>query len=343
MPSLQHFVGIDIAAKTFMAAIFMAPAQPLQSAPAFSNNATGFESFHQWLHQAGVTPAASVLCLEATGVYGEALCYWFAAKGYQLAVEPPNKVKRAFPLKGHKTDAVDCRQIAEYAYRYVDELRFWQPRHEIIEQVSVLLATREQFVAQKTANQNALKALQRKVVQTPVANTAYQTQMTHLQEQIDVLEKEIQQLINQDGHFKHMVHLLDSIPGVGLLLAANLLTVTNGFTNAFTFNARQLASHAGICPYQIQSGASVYKKPRSPRHGPSRLRKLLHLAARSLRTHHAAFKRYFVQKFLEGKAKKLIINNIANRLLKIICAIMKTQKPYRANFISVNPILLKKA
>lgn len=343
MHSVQHFVGIDIAAETFTAAIFIAPAQPLQSAPAFSNNATGFERFHDWLRQAGVTPSHSVLCLEATGVYGEALCYWFAAKDYAVAVEPPNKVKRAFPLKGHKTDAVDSRQIAEYAYRYFDELRLWKPRQQLIEQISVLLATREQFVEQKTANRNALKALERKVVQTPVANTAYQTQITHLQEQIDRLEKEIQQLINQDDHFKQMVHLLDSIPGVGLLLAANLLTVTNGFANACTFNARQLASHAGICPYQVQSGSSVYKRPRSPRHGPPRLRKLLHLAARSLRTHHAAFKRYFVQKLLEGKAKKLIINNIANRLLKIICAIMKTQKPYRSNFISVNPMLLKKA
>ena len=343
MHAVQHFVGIDIAAENFTAAIFIAPEQPPQSPPAFLNNATGFEAFHDWLRQAGVTPSSSVLCLEATGVYGEALCYWFAAKGYAVAVEPPNKVKRAFPRKGHKTDAVDSRQIAEYAYRYVDELRLWKPRQEIIEQISVLLATREQFVAQKTANRNALKALQRKVVQTPVANTAYQTQIRHLQEQIDALEKEIQQLINHDGHFQHMVHLLDSVPGVGLLLAANLLTVTNGFTNAFTVNARQLASHAGICPYQVQSGSSVYKRPRSPHHGPSRLRKLLHLAARSLRTHHAAFKRYFVQKLLEGKARKLIINNIANRLLKIICAIMKTQKPYRANFISVNPTFLKKA
>lgn len=123
MHSVQHFVGIDIAAETFTAAIFIAPAQPLQSAPAFSNNATGFERFHDWLRQAGVTPSHSVLCLEATGVYGEALCYWFAAKDYAVAVEPPNKVKRAFPLKGHKTDAVDSRQIAEYAYRYFDELR----------------------------------------------------------------------------------------------------------------------------------------------------------------------------------------------------------------------------
>lgn len=290
-----------------------------------------------------MTPSHSVLCLEATGVYGEALCYWFAAKGYSLAVEPPNKVKRAFPLKGHKTDAVDSRQIAEYAYRYIDELRLWKPRQELIEQISALLATREQFVQQKTANRNALRALERKVVQTPVATTAYQTQISQLQKQIDALEKEIQHLINQDGHFKQIVQVLDSIPGVGLLLAANLLTVTNGFTNPCTFNVRQLASHVGICPYQIQSGSSIHQRPRSSQQGPARLRKLLHLAARSVRTHHAAFKRYFMQKLLEGKAKKLIINNIAIRLLKIICAIMKTRQPYQANFSSVNPILLKKA
>jgi transposase len=79
--------------------------------------------------------------MEATGVYSEALAYFVHANGYRIAVEPPLKVKRAFDTCGHKSDAVDSRQIAEYACRCVDELAFWQPKAAILEQIKVLLTT----------------------------------------------------------------------------------------------------------------------------------------------------------------------------------------------------------
>ena len=80
------------------------------------------------------------------------------------------KIKRSFLTKGHKTDKTDSKKIAEYAFRHVDQLKFWTPPEKIIEQIKVLLSTREQFVKQRTASNNALKALKRKEIQTPLAN-----------------------------------------------------------------------------------------------------------------------------------------------------------------------------
>ena len=45
-----------------------------------------------------------------------------------------------------------------------------------------------------------------------------------------LIEKEIQKFIDQDPDFKQTVSLLKTIPGVALLLSANLLVVTNGFS-----------------------------------------------------------------------------------------------------------------
>lgn len=336
-----YYIGIDIASEHFTATLLTTPEKPLEVREKVINTSDGFCSLEQWLKTRHVTTRNSVVCLEATGVYGEALCYYLVARGYRVALEPPLKVKRAFDESGHKTDAVDSRQIAEYAYRFVDELHFWRPNEDLVEQIRVLLTSREQFTHQLTANQSTLQALKHKPVQTPVANQAFQQAIDRLKGAIKAIDQEIRRLIDQDPTYSQMIHLLTGIPGVGLLLAANLLVITQGFTQQVT--AKQLAAYVGICPYQHTSGKSVYKKARSRHYGPSRMRKLLYLAALSLRTHNPHYRAYFQRKTVEGKAKRLVINNIANKLLKVICAMIRDQIPYITNYRSVNPALLKSA
>jgi transposase len=108
-----YFIGLDLGAEQFSAAIGTSPWKLLQPARAFANTAEGFADLQQWLQQHDCTPPQTVLCMEATGVYGEALAYYLVAQRYRLAVEPPLKVKRAFAPHGPKTDAVDSQQIAE--------------------------------------------------------------------------------------------------------------------------------------------------------------------------------------------------------------------------------------
>jgi len=36
-----------------------------------------------------------------------------------------------------------------------------------------------------------------------------------------------------------------------------------------------------------------------------------------------------------------VLNNIANRLLKVICATVKSQIPYHENYRSIHPALIK--
>jgi transposase len=337
MNPVQFYVGIDVSQDYFACSIFSLPESPLQTLEDIPNDISGFEQLESWTILNQVSSDNCVICLEATGVYGESLCYWLLSKGYQVAVEPPLKVKRAFSEKSHKNDKVDSRKIAEYAYRYFDELRLWRPKSEIVEQLKVLLMTREQLVKQKTALNNTLKALKKKIVQTPFANKIYENNINLLKTQIKDIEKEIQKHIDKHPDFKNTVRFLDSITGVGLLLAANFLVITNGFENDLAVHYRRAAAFIGICPYEHRSGSSVYKKPRIPKYGPAVLRKLLHLAARSVITHNENFNKYFTLKLAQGKNKSLIINNVANKLLKIMCAIIRTQRPYIKNYVSINP------
>ncbi len=337
----RFFVGIDIAAETFTAAAGVEPWQLTVKPQQFANQLDSFAQFLGWLRQHGLAREQTVLCMEATGVYGEALAYFLQANGYRLAVEPPLKVKRAFKPYGPKSDPVDSQQIAEYACRYWDDLHWWQPRQEILEQIKVLLSTREQFVVQCTAHQNALKALKRKVVRTPLAEQVHLEALQQFKKHLHTLEDEIRRLIDQDPTFGQMVGLLVTIPGVGLLLAAHFLVAFHSAQQPPTH--KQFAAYLGICPHEHSSGSSGYAYTTSRRFGPSAMRRLLYLAAMSLRTHQPRFRRYFERKVAQGKPKKLVLNNIANKLLKIMCAVLRNQTPYIPEYRSVNPILLKKA
>jgi transposase len=339
----EYYVGIDVASAQFTAAVgHMDRKWEIVAGPVeFANDYDSFGQFLNWMQTHQLQPNNSIVCMEATGVYNEVLAHFLVVNQYAIAIEPPLKVKRAFAPVGHKTDPVDSCQIAEYAYRYYDELSLWQPRHEVLEQIQTLLTTREQFSSQCTAHQNALRALKRKKIRTPPAEKAHQDAITQLRQHIKILEKEIEHLIDQDPDFRKTVGLLLSVPGVGLLLAAHLLVLIHSAPEPL--DPKQLAAFIGICPYEHKSGSSIHFKPTSRHYGPPALRKLMFLAALSVSTHRQQFKLYFLRKIAEGKPKKLVINNIANKLLKIICAVVRSGTPFIPNFHSVNPGLLKKA
>lgn len=295
----------------------------------------------RWLQAHGIQPHNSVLCLEATGVYGEVLAHFLVAQGYWVAIEPPLKVKRAFKPEGHKSDPVDSQQIAEYAYRFWDPLSRWSPRPEILEQLQTLLTLREQFVSERTGHRNAWQALKRKAVRTPLAESLHEQAIAELKGHIQAVEAEIRRLIDQDPDFRQLVALLVSIPGVGLLLAAHLLVVFQTAPQPCT--PKSLAAFIGICPYEHWSGTSIQHTPTSRHYGPSALRKLLFLASLSIATHNVQFHTYFLRKVQEGKPKQLVINNIANILLKVIMAVVRSKTAFIPSYRSVHPRFLKMA
>jgi transposase len=334
-------VGLDIGAETFAAAALRDAGDAGEIKGTIANTPEGFDEMAEWMKEHGITKEKAVVCMEATGVYGEALCYYLISRGYRVAVESPLKVKRAFAASAHKNDTVDARQIAEYGHRFYDELQWWNPPSEVMEQVQMLLSAREQFVTQRITNINALKTMQRKVVKTATGMKAYEQAIKQLTENIGEIEREIKRLIQEDDSFHRLVKTMTNTPGIGMLLATSLAVTTNGFLR--TSNHKRIASYAGISPIEHTSGTSVYRKPRSRCFGPPRMRKLLYLAAMSVATHNPEFRRYYLRKVAEGKPKRLVLNNISNKLLKVVCALVRTETEYIPNYKSINPMFLKSA
>jgi len=334
---MTYFVGIDTASASFVAAVFTRPDRPTHGPKSFSNDAEGFAAFHDWLQERDLPKDEAFICLENTGVYSEALCYTLEGQGFTLALLHPRAVWKAFD-DPRKSDERDSQKIAEYGYRYHDRLEPWHPHEAVVEQIKTLLSTREQLVEQKTATTNIRQALGRKAIQTPASNEALDATTDHLKAQIQAIEAAIRDLIKAHPTMAQMVALLVSAPGVGLLLAAHMLVLTEGFSKPPRY--RKLASYLGICPNKDQSG-TWQPTPTSRGYGPPMMRKLLHLAARSVRTHEARFRTYFHRKQAEGKDTMLILNNIANKLLRVLCGMIRNKQPYIADYQSVHPRLLQ--
>lgn len=338
---IKYYIGIDIAAENFATTVFRSPGQPKTLKESLSNTIHGFQVLCQWFKDQGVTTDNSVMCMEATGVYGEAIVAYLSAQGFTVAVEPPLKVKRAFDQDGHKTDAVDSQQIAEYAYRFYDELRFYRPVPEVIEKLKHFLTAREGLVKQSVAIQNAIKAYNRHILKDQTLMDIQQKHLSQIKEHISAIDQHIAQFIRQNPSLHQLSLWLVSLCGVGVLLAAYLLVITNGFKNIT--NYKQCAAFLGICPYQHKSGKSVYRTDHCRPFGPPYVKKLLHLAARSVVVHQSGFRKYYLRKIEEGKSKSLVLNNVANKLLKISFALVHNQQSYIPNHHSVNPLLLLKA
>jgi transposase len=212
MQTTKYFIGFDISAVDFSASCITGPDNLVFTTQKFSNNIDGSNEFLALLSKHNIKQSEAVICMEATGVYSENISYFLASKGFTISIEAPHKIKNKTKDSPRKNDFLDALAIAEYAYRYSDKLPIWKPINEIIEQIQVLLTTREHLTVQMTANVNALKTLKHKYYQTPLANQIYEQTISKLKEHIKQIDLEIKTLIDKDDSFKNNISLAKSVP-----------------------------------------------------------------------------------------------------------------------------------
>lgn len=334
----QFYVGIDVASETLAVALTRGPSRSVGKPLAVTNDPHGFAALAMWLAEHEARPESALVCLESTGVYGEALCYWLHDHGYRVVVEDAAKVRRAMPVAGAKTDALDAQRIADYAARFLDELKPWTPAEAVVEQVQTLLTLREQLTRERTAKLNARRMLQRKAVQTPLAVRITDEAVDYLKARIVEVDREVKRLVSSHPTLGPAVALLVSVPGVGHLLASHLCVATGGFTRPLV--PKQTSAWLGICPLEHESGSSVRRKPRSRGYGPSAIRKLLYLASmRLVSIDGSAHQAYFERKKAEGKSGRLVLNNVGNKLIRVMAAVLRDGQPYETKHASVRPTI----
>src|SRR3954453_13202275 len=110
----QRYVGVDIAAETFVAA-WLAPGGKPSTPFTGEQTPAGFAALQRRLQGTGSPPAATLVVLEATGNYWVALAVALHEAGYRIAVVNPRQAHHfaKAQLRRCKTDAVDAADLAQ--------------------------------------------------------------------------------------------------------------------------------------------------------------------------------------------------------------------------------------
>ncbi len=319
-----HFVGIDVSKATLDVMLWHSEQDTLvKAACQTSNDHTGHTALIQWLSEQGAPSQTTVLCLEATGRYDDALLEHLTLCGWICALEKTTALHKVKPEHHRKDDRFDADLLAEYAYRYSDKLSLYQAPDPTIEQIRLLYGERRRLVTQRAAVKQ-LQAEQgynragRPSQAEAFAERLWSEQRAFYDRQIEALEAQMDALVNSDEGLRHRYEQLKGIAGIGAKTALKWLCLFYGQQH---LDARRIASRFGFAPHQERSGTSRHRPARSSGHGASEVRKLLTLCARSAGRHHAKYRRYKERKLAEGKASQLVTNNIINKLIRVVCAV----------------------
>jgi transposase len=135
-----------------------------------------------------------------------------------------------------------------------------------------------------------------------------------------------------EGKTEHRdVTILRSLPGVGRIVGATVLAEAAGALADRDYNA--LRAHAGVAPVTHASGKRSGKRSTviMRRSCNGRLRNALYHWARVASQCDAASHRYYDQLRARGHAHGRALRSVADRLLRILIAILKSRELYDAN------------
>jgi transposase len=93
-------------------------------------------------------------------------------------------------------------------------------------------------------------------------------------------------------------------------------------------NSRQFACFSGMAPFGRQSGSSLKTAPHVSRLTNRQIKVLLTQAAKCAIRHDANLRHYYQRKRAEGKNQWLIINNVRNKPIHRIFAIVRNRQFY---------------
>lgn len=145
-------------------------------------------------------------------------------------------------------------------------------------------------------------------------------QIASLEAQQKQLDREIM------AYLAAIPNCLTTISGIGPILAAAILGEI-GEIRRFK-NAKALVAYAGVDPSVMQSGEFTAKKAHLSKRGSTHLRRAIWLAAAAATRNDPVLRALHQKKLAEGKPYHVALGAVVNKMLHIIYAVLRDNKPY---------------
>lgn len=333
------FIGIDFAAKKFDVAVIYAEGLQEQ-APAeynqFENTDEGFKAFVSWVKKNSHKTKAQdwLFCGEDTGDYCRRLCNFLCRKEYDMWLENPKCIKDSGGLRRAKSDKMDARAIAEYAMRNYDRARLYKEPPKILSDLRELFQYRQWLVRDKVANTLRWKIKKENLEKSSATGFVVrknQETIKHYEKQIKQVDDKIQKLIKSDEKLLATYKILKSVKGIGPVNICCLIVYTENFTK-YDYDPRKIACQCGIAPFGQESGTSVHVSPHVHYMANKTIKALLTQAALAAVRFNPLISRYYNRLIDAGKIHPVALNNVKNKLIHIMTAMVKNGTEFDENY-----------
>lgn len=322
-------VGADLSKKSIDFVI-----HELKAFLTVANSVAGFKQLLKWFHQYSIESSQLMIVMEHTGLYSYQLEQFLHHNGIPFTKVSALAIKRSLGLVRGKSDKMDARRIARYAFEKRDCLSADQPVNENLTILQRLHSTRERLVKTRASYITAVNE-QREAYGLKKSDMVIAVQLKvikSLDQQIQKLEDEIHAIVQADKDVNRNYNLLRSIKGVGAVVALATIIKTGNFTRFA--NARKFACFCGTAPFEHTSGSSIRGKTRISSLRDKKMKTLLDLAAKSAIQYDNELHEYFEKRIASGKSTKSTRNIVRNKIIYRMFAVIKRQTPYQENYIA---------
>jgi transposase len=320
---MKMYLGIDMAKHDFVSAVEFEDQSLKLVHPKIKNTHRGFNQLKQWATKlASQYKVDSVhIGVESTGGYEIPLVQWFRKHlDFSISVLNPIQVKRfgQSQLIRTKTDKVDARLIAHYMAIHRPD-----PTPVPSQEVKALQALTRHLEHLTRKRADEVTYLQ-SVWDSKVKTSARQTIKSY-DRQIEKIEQRIKDHFDNHPDLKANKNLLMTIPGIGEITSAILLSEMNG-----SLIPKQQVAHAGLAPREKQSG--LFKgKTQLCKMGNKRIRTALFLPTLAAITYNPLIVPFYETLVNKGKPKKVAVCACMRKLLHIVVGVLKNQSPFNPN------------
>jgi len=320
----KETLGIDVSKKTLDVILHTKGVHQQ-----FDNTVKGYKTLLVWMkQQTGLTLDQVLICFEHTGLYSLPLAVFLKEQQIKFSMVAALEIKRSLGIVRGKNDMVDAKRIASYAYLRRATLKPFELPSSNILKLQILVSLRDKLVIQRAGYKAGMKEYKAMIKQkgSELLFSTHENMIECLTQQIDVIEKGMTKLIEEDKEIKRLYDLVISVKGVGFVLTTNLLVVTNCFMS-FT-DSRKFACYAGLAPFERQSGTSLNSRSRVSHFANKKMKSLLNMAAFSTIQYDPELKAYYQRRVKEGKSKMSTINIVRNKIVHRIFAVVKRGTPF---------------
>lgn len=252
------------------------------------------------------------IVIEATGRLEQAFIIACANEKLPFVVANPVRIKKFAGSVGQlaKTDKLDAKLIAYYSEAIKPKLSTLKP--ETLRKMSDLLSRRCQLMEIRTMEKNRLQILPKSLEST------INPMLTVINNQLTKIDNKMVKLIEQCEEYQIKNDIIQSVPGVGNVVAFSLLS---NMPELGYITNKEAAALVGVAPINRESG--IYKGKRMIRGGRHQIRTAMFMSMMSAMQCNPVFKATYQRLVAAGKPKKIAIIACVRKMIVILNSMVR--------------------